>query len=115
MVIAVVVLGVVVLVVSVRGLRRPSPGKGWPEVTAGVLAGLVVALGVGGALVALAVGRTTWNAWTAGTPSRESVTLSVLVVGFPLLLALAALSLVVGRLGARRRRRLETRSAHRGR
>ena len=110
MVIAVVVLGVVLLVVSVRGLRRPRPGKRWPVVTAAILAGLPVALGVGGALLALTVGRTTWNAWTAGTPHRESVTLSLLVLGFPLLLVLAGLFLVVGSLSDRRRRHLETRS-----
>jgi cell division protein FtsX len=113
MVIAVVVLGVVLLVVSVRRLRRPGTvRRRWPFVTSAVLTGLVVGLIGGGALVALTVGRTTWNAWTAGSPQRESITLSLVMLGLPLLFALAGLFLLLGNLRHGRRNRRETNGAH---
>lgn len=112
MVIAVVVLGGVLLVVSARRLRNPRPGQRWPLVAAAALAGLVVALSVGGALAASTVGRTTWNAWVAGSPHRESLTLGLVIVGVPLLLALAVLFLVIDSLADGRRRRRGPRKAH---
>lgn len=112
MVIAVVLLGTVLLIVSVRRLRRPSPGNRWPFVTSAILSSVSVVLSGGGALVALTVGRTTWNAWTAGTSHRESITLSLAVVGFPLLLALAVVFVVVGSLSDGRLRRGGARRTH---
>lgn len=94
-------LGVVLLVVSIGGLRGRRVGDRWPFVTCLLLTGFVVVLSGGGALLALAVGRTTWNVWTAGTAWRDEVTLSVVLLGLPLLLVLALLLLLVG--GARDR------------
>ena len=113
MVIAVVVLGVVLFVVSVRRLRSRSRGRSrWPLVASAIATSTLVVLSGFGALVALTVGRTTWNTWTAGTVHRERITLGLLVVGLPLLLVLAVLFLVVGSLRDRRRGRRGAPTAH---
>jgi hypothetical protein len=111
--IAFVALGLVLVVVAVGRLRTSSTGIRWPYGTSAMLAGLMVALSGGGVLVALTVGRTTWNAWTAGTAQRENVTMNMLFLGVPLLLALAVLFLFVGSLsdGRLRRRRATSRTA----
>jgi hypothetical protein len=108
MVIAIVLLGVVLFVVSVRRLHRRTTRRSWPFVTSAVLTGLLVVLSGGGALAALTVGRATWHTWTAGTPEKESVTLGLVMLGFPLLLVLAVAFLVVGSLGDGRVRRQRT-------
>ena len=106
-----VVMGLAVAALSVYRLRRSSTGSRWPYLASAGLAGLTVVLSAGGVLVALAVGRTTWNGWTAGTPQRESMTLSVLFMGFPLLLALGVLLLLIGSLSQRRHRLHATRTS----
>ena len=88
---------------SVRGLRRNREGW-WPFATSATLTAFLFLLGAGGVLVALTVGRPTWNDWTAGTPHRESVTVGLLLVGFPLILALALIFFLVGSLRQRRHR-----------
>ncbi len=88
-----ILFGLLVLILfwmSVRRLRGSREG-GWPFAVSAALTGLLALLSVGGVPVALALGRRTWNDWTAGTVHRESVTLSLLLQGFPLLLALALL------------------------
>lgn len=104
MVILFVVLVAVLFGVSVRGLRGAVEGKRWPFAASAVLTGLMLVLCLGGVLVALAAGRTTWNEWTAGTPQRETVTLNLLLVGFPLTLTVAVLLLLVGSVRRSQRR-----------
>ena len=93
---------------SVRRLRGSREG-GWPFAISAALTGLLALLSVGGVLVALAVGRRPWNDWTAGTVHREGVTLSLLLEGFPLLLALALLFFLGGSLSQRLHRLGSTR------
>lgn len=97
-------LVLVLLVMSVRRLRGSGEGHRWPFAISAALTGFLAVFGVGGVLVALAVGRTSWNEWTAGTAHRESVTLSLLLEAFPLLLALALLFHLGGTLSLRRHR-----------
>ena len=89
--------------ISVRRLRG-CPDGGWPFAISAALSGLLAILSVGGVLVALAVGRRRWNDWTAGTVHRETVTLSLVLQGFPLVLALALLFFLGGSLSQRRHR-----------
>jgi hypothetical protein len=88
---------------SVRRLRMSREDR-WPFVTSATLTAFLYLLPTGGVLVALTVGRATWNDWTAGTPHQESVTLGLLLVGFPLMLALALVFFLVGTLRRRRHR-----------
>jgi hypothetical protein len=103
MVFAILVLSLVLLALSVHLIRTPSSTR-----LAGVsalLTGLVVALIGCAVLVVVTVGRGPWNSWVAGTPHRETVTLSVILLGLPAALVSAGLCLVVGGLNSRRRRR----------
>jgi hypothetical protein len=100
MIIPFVVLCLVVLAVSVLTLRRRSRRL---FLAFAVLAGALTSLGVAAALARLFAGRGTWNSWVAGTPHRETVTLSVLLFGLPLLLGLAVVSVVVSTWTRRRR------------
>ncbi len=88
---------------SVRRLRRSRESE-WLFATSATLTAFLFLLGAGGVLVALTVGRATWNEWTAGTPHRESVTLGLLLAGFPLTLTLAVVFVLVGSLRQRRHR-----------
>ena len=54
-------------------------------------------------------GYDAWNRWTAATPHRESVTLSLLVLGLPTMLLLAVLIFLAGSLSDRRKRVRQTR------
>jgi predicted permease len=101
MVILFVLLVLVVFGMSVRRLRRSRKGR-WPFLASAALTGLLVVLSAGGAVVALAGGRGRWNHWTAATPHRESMTLSLLVLGLPTMLALASLLFLLGSLHDRR-------------
>ena len=94
MVIAFLTLYVSAAAISLFLVRRRDVR--WPFISSGLFAGLALVIVGGAALVAHTIGRDTWNSWVAGTPERENVTLTVILVGLPGLAILAVLSLVVG-------------------
>ena len=86
----------VVLAVSVQGLRTSGRGARWPFLIASVLSGgavLAVLIAMGVALIA---GRDTWNSWVSGSRSSETVTLWLLLVVGPTLLATCCALLIIG-------------------
>jgi len=95
----------IVLAVSVHGLRTRGAAPRWPFLLATVASGGALACLVLATVVALAAGRDTWNAWVSGSGSSESVTLEVVLVCGPLVL-LGSGSLVVLGLLLRSRRRV---------
>jgi ABC-type Co2+ transport system permease subunit len=100
MMIPLIVLCLVVLAVSTFRLRRRGSRRLF--VIFAVLTAALTSLSLAAALVALTAGRGTWNSWVSGTPDQETVTLTVLVVGLPLLLGIAVLSAIISTLSRRR-------------
>jgi RsiW-degrading membrane proteinase PrsW (M82 family) len=88
-------LFLVVLGASVFGLRAAG-GPRWPFLVASTISGgsllaLVVAM-----VIALTVGRSTWNSWVSGTQLSETLTLWVVLIVGPILLGTSCALLIVG-------------------
>ena len=104
LVIAAVLL--VVLGASVYGLRTAGGGPRWPFLLASTLSGGAILALVMATAVALAAGRGTWNNWVSGSQSSETVTLWLVLIAGPILLATCCALLLVGAvLRARHRSR----------
>jgi hypothetical protein len=89
-------LFLVFLGASVLGLRTAGGGPRWPFLVASTLsAGAVLAL-VMATVIALTAGRDTWNSWVSGSQSSETVTLWVVLIVGPVLLATCLALLIVG-------------------
>ncbi len=103
LVIAAVLL--VVLGASVHGLRTAGGGPRWPFLLASTLSGGAILALVMASVVALAAGRDTWNNWVSGSHSSESVTLWLVLIVGPVLLATCCALLLVGAVLRTRQRR----------
>jgi hypothetical protein len=104
----VVVLFLLVLGASVLGLRTAGVGPRWPFLIAFTISGAALLALVTATGIALAAGRDTWNSWVSGTQLSEAVTLWVLLIVGPLLLATCVALLIAGAvLRIRERRRSE--------
>ncbi len=88
-------LFLVLLGASVLGLRTADGGR-WPFLVASTLSGGALLALVMATVIALTAGRDTWNSWVSGSPSSETVTLSVVLIVGPVLLATCLALLIVG-------------------
>jgi hypothetical protein len=86
----------VVLGASVLGLRTAGGGPRWPFLVATTLSGGALLALVMATVIALTAGRDTWNSWVSGSPSSETVTLWVVLIVGPVLLATCLALLIVG-------------------
>ena len=91
---------------SVRGLRSASAAPRWLYLAAATLSGGSVLVAVTAAAIAVAVGRSTWNSWVSGSPTSETVTLWLVLVAAPVLVATCAGLLITAAV-------LSTRQRHR--
>lgn len=89
-------LFLVVLGASVLGLRTSGGGPRWPFVVASMISGAAVLALVTATVIAVTAGRDTWNNWVSGSQFSETVTLWVVLVVGPALLATCCALLVVG-------------------
>ena len=89
-------LFLVVLGASVLGLRTAGAGPRWPFLVASTLSGGALLALVMATVIALTAGRDTWNSWVSGSPSSETVTLWVVLIVGPVLLATCLALLIVG-------------------
>lgn len=97
-------LFLVILGASVLGLRMAGGGPRWPFLGASTLSGGALLALVMATVIALTAGRDTWNSWVSGSQSSEAVTLWVVLIVGPVLLATCLALLIVGAV-------LRTRSA----
>jgi hypothetical protein len=95
-VIVIAALLLVVLAVSRLGLRTVGEGSRWPFLAASTLSGCALLALVVATATALTAGRDTWNHWVSGSAFSESVTLWLLVIVGPVLLATCLALLIVG-------------------
>jgi hypothetical protein len=86
----------VILGASVLGLRTVGGGPRWPFLAASTLSGGALLALVMATVIALSAGRDTWNSWVSGSPSSETVTLWVVLIVGPVLLATCLALLIVG-------------------
>ena len=89
-------LFLVVLGASVLGLRTAGGGPRWPFLGASTLSGGALLALVMATVIALTAGRDTWNSWVSGSQSSETVTLWVVLIVGPVLLATCLALLIVG-------------------
>ena len=89
-------LFLVVLGASVFGLRTAGGGPRWPFLFASTLSGGALLVLVMARVIAVTAGRDTWNSWVSGSQSSETVTLWVLLIVGPVLLATCLALLIVG-------------------
>ena len=89
-------LFLVVLGASVLGLRTAGGGPRWPLLAASTLSGGALLALVMATVIALTAGRDTWNSWVSGSQSSETVTLWVVLIVGPVLLATCLALLIVG-------------------
>jgi RsiW-degrading membrane proteinase PrsW (M82 family) len=89
-------LFLVILGASVLGLRRAGGEPRWPFLVASTLSGGALLALVMAAVIALTAGRDTWNSWVSGSQSSETVTLWVVLIVGPVLLATCLALLIVG-------------------
>lgn len=89
-------LFLVVLGASVLGLRTAGGGPRWPLLVASMLSGGALLVLVMATVIALTAGRDTWNSWVSGSLSSETVTLWVVLIVGPVLLATCLALLIVG-------------------
>ena len=89
-------LFLVVLGASVLGLRTAGGGPRWPFLVASTLSGGALLALVMATVIALTAGRDTWNGWVSGSQSSETVTLWVVLIVGPVLLATCLALLIVG-------------------
>jgi len=94
LVIAVVFL--VLLGASVRGLRTDAGEPRWPFRVASMISGGAILAIVLAAVTAVTAGRDTWNSWVSGSQFSEAVTLWVLLIVVPVLLATCLALLIIG-------------------
>jgi hypothetical protein len=90
------VLCLVVLGASAFGLRTTGGGPRWPFLFASTLSGGALRVLVMATVIALTAGRDTWNGWVSGSQSSETVTLWVVLIVGPVLLATCLALLIVG-------------------
>jgi hypothetical protein len=89
-------LFLVILGASVFGLRTAGGGPGWPLLAASMISGGALLALVMATVIALTVGRGTWNGWVSGTQLSETVTLWVVLIVGPILLATSCALLIIG-------------------
>ena len=89
-------LFLVILGASVLGMRTAGGGPRWPFLVASTLSGGALLALVMAAVIALTAGRDTWNSWVSGSESSETVTLWVVLIVGPVLLATCLALLIVG-------------------
>ena len=89
-------LFLVILGASVLGLRTAGGGPRWPFLVASTLSGGALLALVMATVIALTAGRDTWNSWVSGSQSSETVTLWVVLIVGPVLLATCLALLIVG-------------------
>lgn len=106
------VLLVVIMGASVYGLRTADRGPRWPFVLASALSGAAILGLVVATVVALTGGRDTWNSWVSGSQLSETVTLWLVLVAGPVLLATCCSLLVIGAVLRSRRSRPRTKLRH---
>jgi RsiW-degrading membrane proteinase PrsW (M82 family) len=90
------VLFLVILGASVLGLRTAGGGPRWPFLVVSTLSGGALLALVMATVIALTAGRDTWNGWVSGSQSSETVTLWVVLIVGPVLLATCLALLIVG-------------------
>jgi hypothetical protein len=95
----------VVLGASVLGLRTAGGGPRWPFLVAFTLSGGAILALVMSTVIALTAGRDTWNGWVSGSQFSETVTLWLLLVAGPVLLAACCALLLIGAVLRTRQRR----------
>ena len=81
---------------SVLGLRTAGGGPRWPFLVASTLSGGALLVLVIATVTALTMGRDTWNGWVSGSASAETLTLWVMLVAGPVLLATCLALLIIG-------------------
>jgi RsiW-degrading membrane proteinase PrsW (M82 family) len=89
-------LFLVVLGASAFGLRTAGGGTRWPFLVASTISGGGLLALVMAMVVASTVRRNTWNNWVSGTQLSETVTLWVVLIVGPILLATSCALLIVG-------------------
>ncbi len=89
-------LFLVILGASVLGLRTAGGGPRWPFLVASTLSGGALLALVMATVIALTAGRDTWNSWVSGSQSSETVTLWVVLIVGPVLLATCLALLIAG-------------------
>jgi heme/copper-type cytochrome/quinol oxidase subunit 2 len=94
--IVIAALLLVVLGASVLGLRTTGGGPRWPFLAASTLSGGILLALVMATVIALTAGRDTWNDWVSGSQFSETVTLWLLLIVGPALLATCLALLIVG-------------------
>ena len=94
-----------VLWASVHGLRTAGEGPRWPFLVASTLSGGAILALVMATVIALTAGRDTWNSWVSGSPSSEKVTLWLVLIAGPVLLATCCALLLTGAILRTRQRR----------
>lgn len=104
------VLLLVVLGASVGGLRTARGGPRWPFLVAAILSGGAILSLVMATMIALTAGRDTWNSWVSGSRFSESVTLWLVLVAGPVLLATCGSLVIIGAV-LRTRQRLPSEQA----
>ena len=95
----------VVVGASVHGLRTAGGGPRWPFLAASTLSGGAVLVLVVATVIALTTGRDTWNSWVSGSQLSEAVTLWLVLIAGPVLLATCCALLIVGAVLRTRQRR----------
>lgn len=100
----------VVFGASMRGLRTAGGGPRWPFLGAAILSGGAILSLVMATVIALAAGRDTWNSWVSGSRSSETVTLWLVLVAGPVLLATCGSLIIIGAV-LRTRHRLPSEQA----
>lgn len=89
-------LFLVMLGASVLVLGTAVGGPRWPFLVASTLSGGALLALVMATVIALTAGRDTWNSWVSGSQSSETVTLWVVLIVGPVLLATCLALLIVG-------------------
>jgi hypothetical protein len=102
----VAVLLLIVLVAFVLGLRTAGGGPRWPFLVASTISGAALLALVTATVIAVAAGRDSWNDWVSGTQVSETVTLWLVLIVGPILLATSCALLIIGSV-------LRTRQRHR--
>ena len=89
-------LFLVILGASLFGLRSAGDAPRWPFLIASTISGGSLIALVMAMVIASTVGRSTWNSWVSGTQLSETVTLWVVLIVGPILLATSCALLIVG-------------------
>jgi hypothetical protein len=98
-------LFLVVFAASVYGLRTAGGEPRWPFAGASMLSGGAILVAVLATVISSISGRDTWNNWVSGSPSSETVTLWMVFIVAPLVLAASLALLVIGTVVRIRSRR----------